>query len=96
MGQYWVKGLCTLLSFEEYLQELRHLCDYLFKAEDACIYLHNTHKQDSISFAEYYHLFSQKKECFWINNASLVDCLKRNVNYVTQLTAFSWWGSDGK
>ena len=31
-----------------------------------------------------------------MNNASLIDCLKRNVNYVTQLTAFSWWGSDEK
>ena len=31
-----------------------------------------------------------------MNNASLVDCLKRNVNYITQLAAFSWQGSDGK
>ena len=31
-----------------------------------------------------------------MNDASLVDCLKRNVNYVTQLTAFSWQGSDEK
>ena len=31
-----------------------------------------------------------------MNNASLIDCLKRNVNYATQLTAFSWRGSDGK
>ena len=96
MGQYWVKGLCTLLSFEEYLQELRCLCGNPFKAEDAHTYLHNTHKQGSMSFAKYYHLFSQKKECFWMDNASLIDCLKRNVNYATQLTAFSWWGSDGK
>ena len=31
-----------------------------------------------------------------MNNASLIDCLKRNVNYITQLAAFSWQGSDGK
>ena len=31
-----------------------------------------------------------------MDNASLIDCLKRNVNYATQLTAFSWWGSDEK
>ena len=31
-----------------------------------------------------------------MDNASLIDCLKRNVNYVTQLAAFSWQGSDGK
>ena len=31
-----------------------------------------------------------------MNNASLVDCLKRNVKYITQLAAFSWQGSDGK
>ena len=96
MSQYQVKGLCTLLSFEEYLQELRRLCGNPFKAEDAHTYLCDTHKQDSMSFAKYYHLFSQKKEHSWMNNASLIDCLKRNVNYITQLTAFSWWGSDGK
>ena len=49
-----------------------------------------------MSFAKYYHLFSQKKEHFWMNDASLIDCLKRNVNYVTQLVTFSWQGSDGK
>ena len=31
-----------------------------------------------------------------MNNASLIDCLKRNVNYATQLAAFSWRGSDEK
>ena len=31
-----------------------------------------------------------------MDDASLVDCLKHNVNYITQLTAFSWRGSDGK
>ena len=31
-----------------------------------------------------------------MDDASLIDCLKHNVNYVTQLAAFSWWGSDGK
>ena len=31
-----------------------------------------------------------------MNDASLVDCLKRNVNYATQLIAFSWQGSDRK
>ena len=96
MNQYQVKGLCTLLSFEEYLQELRRICGNPFEAEDAHTYLHDTHKQDSMSFAKYYHLFSQKKECFWMNNASLIDCLKHNVNYVTQLAAFSWQGSDRK
>ena len=83
MGQYWVKGLCTLLSFKEYLQELHRLCGNPFEAEDAHTYLCNTHKQGSMSFAEYYHLFSQKKEHSWIDNASLIDCLKRNVNYIT-------------
>ena len=31
-----------------------------------------------------------------MNNVSLIDCLKCYINYVTQLAAFSWWGSDGK
>ena len=44
MGQYWVKGLCILLSFEEYLQELHCLCGNPFEAEDARTYLCDTHK----------------------------------------------------
>ena len=31
-----------------------------------------------------------------MNDASLIDCLKHNINYVTQLTAFFWQGSDEK
>ena len=31
-----------------------------------------------------------------MNDASLIDCLKCNINYVTWLITFSWQGSDGK
>ena len=49
-----------------------------------------------MSFTDYYHLFSQKKECSWINDTSLINCLKRNINYVTQFIIFFWWISEGK
>ena len=62
MSQHWVNSLCTLTNFEEYLQKLCCLCENLFKAEDAHIYLHNIYKQSFMSFVNYYHLFSQKKE----------------------------------
>ena len=64
MNQHQINDLCTLISFEEYLQELHHLYKNPFKAKNAHIYLCNTHKQNFMSFVDYYHLFSQKKEHF--------------------------------
>ena len=49
-----------------------------------------------MSFADYYHLFNQKKEYFQMNDAFLIDCLKRNINYATQFITFSWQTSEGK
>jgi len=49
-----------------------------------------------MSFAEYYNLFYQKKECSQMEDASLIDCMKRNVSYSTQVAAMSWRTSDGK
>ncbi|KAI4085795.1 MAG: hypothetical protein L6R37_008469, partial [Teloschistes peruensis] len=94
MGQYRRDGLCYLTSFVDWRQKLRHLCGNPFEAEDARTYTRDTHKQGSTSFAEYYHLFCQKKERSRMDDASLVDCLKRNVNYATQLAAFSWRNSE--
>ena len=62
MGQHQINDFCTLINFEEYLQELCHLYKNPFEAENAHIYLCNIHKQDFMSFVNYYHLFSQKKE----------------------------------
>ena len=63
INQYWVNDLCTLINFKGYLQELYCLYKNPFKAENAYIYLCNTYKQNFMSFADYYYLFSQKKEC---------------------------------
>ena len=49
-----------------------------------------------MNFADYYHLFSQKKEHFWMNDTSLIDCLKRNINYAIQFVTFSWQTSESK
>lgn len=49
-----------------------------------------------MSFAEYYNLFYQKKERSLMEEASLIDCMKRNVNYSTQVAAMAWRTSDGK
>ncbi len=43
------------------------------------------------SFVDYYNLFYQKKECSLMKNFSLIDCLKRNVNYFIQVIIFFWW-----
>jgi len=40
------------------------------------------------SFVDYYNLFYQKKERSLMKDFSLIDCLKRNVNYFTQVVVF--------
>ncbi len=42
------------------------------------------------SFVDYYNLFYQKKECSLMKDFLLIDCLKRNVNYFTQVVALFW------
>ena len=73
---------------------MRHCCDNSFKTEDARLYLRKTLKQDINSFVDYYNLFYQKKECSLMKDFSLIDCLKRNVNYFTQVIVFFWRNLD--
>jgi len=40
------------------------------------------------NFVDYYNLFYQKKEHSLMKDFSLIDCLKRNVNYFTQVIIF--------
>jgi len=96
MMPYRTNGICNLATFDEYLRTLRHCCDNPFEAEDARTYLRETLKQGSMSFAEYYLLFCQKKDRSALEDASLIDCMKRNVSYITQLTAFFWRTIEGK
>ena len=61
MMPYWKDGICTISMFTEYQWILCYVCDNPFEAEDACMYLQNTLKQDLMSFVKYYQLFCQKK-----------------------------------
>ena len=90
MNQYRVNELCVLTSFDEWRRNLRPCYENSFEVEDARTYLRETLKQDSLSFAEYYNLFYQKKKRSLMKNASLIDCMKRNVNYFTQVIIMSW------
>jgi len=67
---------------------LHHCCNNSFKTEDAHLYLREILKQDTNSFVDYYNLFYQKKEHSLMKDFSLIDCLKRNVNYFTQVVVF--------
>ncbi len=96
MMSYQTNDICNLAIFDEYLRILRHCCDNSFEAEDACTYLRETLKQDSMSFAEYYLLFCQKKDRFTLEDVSLIDCMKRNISYITQLIVFFWWIIENK
>ena len=58
--------------------------------KDAHLYFREILKQDMNSFADYYNLFYQKKECFLMKDFLLINYLKRNVNYFTQVIAFFW------
>jgi len=59
-----------------------------FKTEDAHLYFREILKQDMNNFVDYYNLFYQKKECSLMKDFSLIDCLKCNVNYFTQVVVF--------
>ncbi len=43
------------------------------------------------NFVNYYNLFYQKKEHSLMKDFSLIDCLKRNVNYFIQVIIIFWW-----
>ena len=47
-------------------------------------------------FHEYYHKFCQKKERSRIDDPSLLDCLRHNINYSTQIAAFNWRDTYGR
>ncbi len=83
MSQYRVNDLCIIFIFADWWHKLHHYCNNSFKTEDVHLYLHEILKQDMNSFINYYNLFYQKKEHFLMKDFSLIDCLKRNVNYFT-------------
>ncbi len=94
MSQYRVNDLCIIFIFADWQHKLRHCCDNSFKTEDAHLYLRETLKQDMNSFVDYYNFFYQKKEHSLMKNFSLIDCLKRNVNYFTEVVVFFWRNLD--
>ncbi len=90
MSQYRVNDLCIIFIFADWWHKLHHCCNNSFKTKDAHLYLRETLKQDMNNFADYYNLFYQKKECSLMKDFSLIDCLKRNVNYFTQIIILFW------
>lgn len=87
MMPYRKDGICTIPSFAEYRRTLRHCCGNPFEEEDARTYLRDGLKQGSTPFLEYYQLFCQKKDRSGMDDPTLVDCYKRNVNYNLQLAS---------
>ena len=94
MMSYWKDGICTIFTFTEYWWILCHVCDNSFEAEDTCMYLQNTLKQDSMRFVKYYQLFCQKKNHSGIKEAFLINCFKCNVTYTVQQQLISYRNSD--
>ncbi len=91
MSQYQVNDLCIIFIFADWWHKLHHCCNNSFKTEDVHLYLHETLKQSMNSFVDYYNLFYQKKEHSLMKDFLLIDYLKRNVNYFTQVIIFFWW-----
>ena len=83
MNQYRVNDFYIIFIFVDWQHKLHHCCNNSFKTEDAHLYLCKTLKQNMNNFADYYNLFYQKKEYSLMKYFSLIDCLKRNVNYFT-------------
>ena len=95
MNRYRTDGLSTIRTFKEWRAKLRECGGNRFEEEDARTYLRDTLKQGSMSFDEYFNLFSQKKDKSHMEEASLIDAMKRNVSYSTQSSALNWRKSDG-
>ena len=87
MNAYRLDGICTLKTFFEWRTALRKACGNPFEQEDARKYLRETLKQGTLSFEEYYNLFAQKKDRSKMEDASLIDAMKSNINYVIQAAA---------
>ncbi len=87
-SQYQVNDLCIIFIFADWWHKLHHCCNNSFKTEDVHLYLREILKQDMNNFVDYYNFFYQKKECSLMKNFSLIDCLKRNINYFTQVIIF--------
>ncbi len=94
MSQYWVNDLCIIFIFIDWWHKLHHCCNNSFKMKDAHLYFRETLKQNMNSFADYYNLFYQKKEYSLMKDFLLIDCLKHNVNYFTQIVALFWRNFD--
>lgn len=58
-NRHRVEGLYSRNSFKDWRRKLRDACDNRFEEEDSRVYLRDTLKQGSMSFDEYYNLFSQ-------------------------------------
>ena len=95
MNRYRKDSLCALTSLKDWRMKLRQACGNRFEEEDARTYLRDTLKQGTLSFEEYYNLFTQKKERSGMEDASLIDAMRSNVNYATQAAAISWRKTDG-
>ncbi len=95
MNPYRRDGLCTITSFHDWRIKLREACGNPFEQEDARHYIREL-KQGSMPFDEYYNLISQKKERSCMEDASLIDAMKHNVNYLTQQAGVAWRKADGQ
>ena len=94
MSQYQVNDLCIIFIFANWWHKLHHCCNNSFKAKDVHLYFREILKQDMNNFVDYYNLFYQKKEHSLMKDFSLIDCLKCNVNYFTQVIVFFSWNLD--
>ena len=47
-----------------------------------------------MSFEEYYNFFAQKNKKSRMEDTSLIDAMKRNINYAIQTSALNWQKHD--
>lgn len=94
MNRYRKDGPCTLTELKDWRKKLRQAWGNRFEEEDARTYLRDTLKQGTMSFEEYYNLFTQEERS-GMEDASLIDAMRSNVGYATQAAAISWRKEDG-
>lgn len=88
INKHRIYELNTIRKFKECWAKLCEYCKNGFEEENA-IYLCDILKQESMSFDEYFKLFSQKKDKSHMEEASFIDAMKRNVSYSTQFSSLN-------
>ena len=81
MSYYYENDLYIFLILRIWWEELYNIYENYFEKENAWKYFYDILKQSFLIFNEYYNLFFRKKKHSHLKDSSLIDAMKKNINY---------------